>query len=60
MTYRDLCTDCIEIQSEIVFCFYDYTKEERTIITAEQAADLEIKYLYCENDALYIEVEVDE
>ena len=50
----------VEVQVEIVFCYYDYTKYERKIITNEQANGKEIRYIYIEDDTLYIEVDNDE
>ena len=57
MTVRDLCSSGVEIQGAPVFCYYDYEHECRVNIVAEEAADLNVKYIYCENDTLYIEVE---
>lgn len=59
MTYKDLYSDCIEIQCETTFCYYDYEKEERIIITQQEAENKEIKYIYIENDSLFIEIEMD-
>lgn len=57
MTIRDMQNDGIEIQSKVIYCYYDYEAEKRVEISVEEAADREIKYLYCENNQLYIEVE---
>ena len=57
MTYRDILNALIEIQCEKIFCYYDYDKEERITITEKQAMDYEIKYIYVENNIIYIEVE---
>lgn len=57
MTVRDLCSAGIEIQGNPIYCYYDDAAEQRANITEEEAADLEIKYIYCENNTLYIEVE---
>ena len=50
----------VDIQSTIRYCYYDYDKEERIIITKEKAWEREIKYLYCEDDVLYIEVDMED
>ena len=50
----------IDIQSTIRYCYYDYDKEERIIITKKKAWDKEIKYLYSEDDVIYIEVDMEE
>lgn len=57
MTYQDMKANCIEIQCQIVFCYYDYEKEKRVILTQAEAEDREIKYIYTEDGAIYIEVE---
>lgn len=59
MTYKDLYSSCIEFQCETTFCYYDYEKEKRIIITQQEAENKEIKYIYIENDSLFIEVEID-
>lgn len=50
----------IEVQSEYRVVYYDEEKNERVEISDEEAGDKEIKYVYCENNILYIEVEVEE
>ena len=60
MTYSDMRGQGIDIQCQIVFCYYDYEAERRKALTAEEAAEREIKYIYTEDDAIYIEVEVEE
>lgn len=59
MTYQDLTRAGIEIQCQVVLCYYDYNKDKRIPITREEAADREIKYMYVEDDAIYIELEVE-
>ena len=59
MTYQDLIRAGIEIQCQMVLCYYDYDKDKRVLITREEAQDHEIKYMYVENDILYIELEVE-
>lgn len=49
--------DEVEIQSDMKIVYYDYDKEERIEITEKRAKDKEIRYIYCEEDVLYIEVE---
>ena len=60
MTVLDFIDSGIELQGEFVYCYYDYDKCERVIITALTAADKRIKYIYCERDTLYIEVDNEE
>ena len=57
MTYSDMRNQGVDIQCQVIFCFYDYDAERRKILSAEEAADREIKYIYTEDDAIYIEVE---
>lgn len=57
MTVRDLCSAGIEIQGNPIYCYYNEDAEQRVNITREEASDLEVKYIYCENNSLYIEVE---
>lgn len=57
MTLRDLLSNCIEIQGNCHYCYYDEDKDERIEITADAAMDLDIRYIYCAYDELYIEVE---
>ncbi len=47
----------IEVQGECHYCYYDYNKECRVEITRKKALKYEIKYLYCEDGELYIEVD---
>ena len=60
MTYRDMLQALIEIQCEKVFCYYDYNKSERITITEDQAIDYQIKYIYTEENTLYIEIEMED
>lgn len=50
----------VDIQSEYQVVYYDEDKNERVEISDEEASDKEIKYVYVENDILFIEVEVNE
>lgn len=49
--------DEVEILSDMKIVYYDYDKEKRIEITEKRAKDKKIRYIYCEEDALYIEVE---
>ena len=60
MTVTQLLTNIIEIQCEVIYCYYNYLKDERFIITKEMAANMDIRYIYIENEKLYIEVNNDE
>ena len=59
MTYSDMKNQGVDIQCQVIFCFYDYDAECRKVLSNEEAADREIKYIYTEDDAIYIEVEGD-
>lgn len=59
LTTRDLLYNCC-IQQQVHYCYYDYEKEKRIEISAKRAADCEIRFLYSENDEIYIEVELSE
>ncbi len=50
----------VELQSEIIYCYYDYENtEERIVIDKEKAKEFEIRYIYCENNKIYIEVDIE-
>ena len=57
MTIRDLYQDNVEIQSEIVYCYYDYDSYERKMITQDEAKEKDIRYIYCENSKIFIEID---
>ena len=50
----------VEIQVAIHYCYYDFDSEERIEITHKEACDKEIKYLYCEDNEIYIEVNMED
>ena len=58
VTAGELIRD-IDVQSEVCYCYYDDNREERIEITGEQAREKEIKYLYCEDNIIYIEVYIE-
>ena len=58
LTTKELL-DNAEFQVTIHFVYYDYGKEERIEITEKQAEDKEIRYIYCENDEIYIEIDME-
>lgn len=47
----------VEIQSDLCIVYYDYEKGERIEILESEAQDKEMRYLYSENNCLFIEVE---
>ena len=47
----------IEIQCEIVYCCYDYETERRKEITYDEAKEKDIRYIYCEDNKIFIEIE---
>lgn len=57
MTIRDLILNCVEIQGKCHYCYYDNENERRIEISAEEAMDYDMKYIYCEDGELYIEVD---
>ena len=58
MTIQDLISSGIDIQSEVVYCYYDYTNNERVEISkAEALVRGDIHWIYTENDRIYIELE---
>lgn len=57
MTPFELMIKNVEIQSEAIYCYYDYEKEERIVLTDLEALHKPIKYIYCEKNTIYIEVE---
>lgn len=50
----------IEIQSEICVVYYDFDLERRMEISTHAARNEEVRYLYSENNILYIELEKEE
>lgn len=52
--------DSVEMQGETKFVYYDYEKYERIEITEEQAAYKNIRYIYPENNIIYIEIDNEE
>lgn len=56
MKLYELLTD-IEFQQEVHIVYYDYEKEERIETTREKADYNEVRYLYSEEDKIYIEVD---
>ena len=52
--------DGVEFQNEVKFVRYDYEYEVRVEITEDQAAYRDIRYIYSENDVLFIEVDSEE
>ncbi len=52
--------DGVEFQNEVKFVRYDYEHEVRVEITEDQAAYRDIRYIYSENDVLFIEVDSEE
>lgn len=59
MTYQDLISAGIEIQCQTMLCYYDYNRDKRVLLSPAAAAGKEIRYMYVEDDVLYIEVEVE-
>lgn len=47
----------IEVQSEVCIVKFDDDKNERVELERASALEKEIRFMYCENDILYIEVE---
>ena len=48
--------DNSEVQCSVHYCWYDYDSFERIEIPESKARGMEVKYIYCENDELWIEV----
>ena len=59
MTLHSLLLN-IELQSEYKVVYYDYEKEERIEVLAEDYGDNEIKYLYVDDGIIYIEIDNEE
>ena len=57
MTITELFNAGIEIQCEIVYCYYDYNAEKRKEITYTEAKEKDIRYIYCEDNKIFIEIE---
>lgn len=49
--------DNIEVQSEVCIVKFDDDKNERVELERASVLEKEIRFMYCENDILYIEVE---
>ena len=50
----------MEIQGDFRVVYYDYTKEKRIEVNADDYSDKEISYLYVEDGVLYIEIDNEE
>lgn len=71
MTFNDMLDQCIEFQSEVRICYYDYRKGERILGDSianpgvyETLCNQPIKYIYADKEpgesgeqVIYIEVE---
>lgn len=58
MSYKDFARALIDVQSEVCICYYDYKQNKRIDITDDPDCEYrEIKYIYCENDVIFFEVE---
>ena len=60
MTVLDFIASGIELQGEFVYCYYDYDKCERIIISPSAACMQRIKYISCERNTIYIEIDNEE
>ena len=49
--------DSVDLQSEFCVCYYDYNTDTRQPISRADAADKEIRYMYAENEIIFIEVD---
>ena len=47
----------IDVQCDLILCYYNYELEERVFLTEAEASEREIRYLYVEDDCLVIETE---
>ena len=59
-TLQDLLTSGVDIQSEYKVCYYDYDNDIRVCLKEDELQPYmgkTIRYLYCEDNILYIEVE---
>ena len=53
--------DNVEFQNTIHFCYYDYEdKEDLIMITEKEAENKTIRYIYTQNDEIYIEVDMED
>lgn len=60
ITAKELLRSC-EVQGEVVLCYYDEDKMERVpFLVNSYLANNEVRYLYVDDDKLYIEVEKDD
>ena len=57
MTVREFLNKGIDIQCEVVFCYYNYNKNEKVICEFDQVADEEIRYMYVDEGRIHIEIE---
>lgn len=55
LTVNDLKSN-IDFQNDVRYYYFDYEKEERIEITAKEAEDKRITWIYCEADEIVIEV----
>lgn len=60
MTFQDMLDGGIDFQVQVNFYYYNYDKDERIPMTEKEAKNKEIKYMYCENDEIVIEVDMED
>lgn len=58
ITVSDL-TNNVDVQVQVHYCYYDYDYDVRVETCYDSVGGKEIKYMYCENDEIWIEVEND-
>lgn len=59
MTYNDMINNCVEFQVAVHLCYYDYDTDERIEGNVEELGNKEIRYMYTEDNEIYIEVEME-
>ena len=49
-----------EIQSEYKIVYYDYEEERRITVSPDGYGNKDVRYLYVEDDVLYIEIDIED
>lgn len=52
--------DNVDVQCEVKFVRYEYATGNRVVLSEAEARGCEIRYMYVEDDVLFLEVEVDD
>lgn len=52
--------DTLDLQGEVKYCYYDWEKNQRIDAGYDKLKFKEIRYIYSENNIIYIEADIEE